>query len=274
MGVSRTESGSLSARRRSSAFSLSGRRLSLPTWVISIVGGFVLWELTIDIFQPSPLIIVGPSAIFQEFMHLARTGDIWLHVGVSLRAFVLGYAVSAAIAVPLGLIMGASRIVRNYLDPWVNALYATPSVSLAPLFIVWLGFGMSSKVAIVALLAFFPIIINTTAGVLAVDKDLREVGAAFGANRLETFVHLLLPGSVPYIMAGLRLAIGRGLVGVVVADLFGASSGLGYLILTAAQNFNTATVFVGTIILAMLGVALSSLLHLIERRVAPWRVEG
>lgn len=250
------------------------RRRRPPHALISVVGGISVWQLAIWILEPNPLIIVGPTDVIRDFMDMLASGEIWRHLGVSLRAFSIGYIVCALISIPLGLFIGTNRMVRAYVDPWISALYATPSISLAPLFIVWLGFGVASKVAIVALVAFFPMIINTIAGVLAVDKDLREVGITFDANQIETFFHILLPGSLPYIVAGLRLAIGRGLVGVVVADLFGASSGLGYLILNAAQRFNTSRIFVATMILALLGVTLNSLVLRIEKRVSNWRPDA
>lgn len=249
------------------------RRVRLPRSVISVVVGFLIWEVLVRVSGVSSLIIVGPSAILAEFWELVSTGELWRHFRISMVAFVIGYGVSAALGILLGLAMGANRFLRDYLDPWVSGLYATPSVSLAPLFIVWLGFGVASKVGIVALVAFFPVIINTLAGVLAVDRDLREVGIAYRATRTETFVHVLLPGSLPYILTGLRLAVGRGLVGVVVADLFGASAGLGFLIVNAASVFNTARIFVATIILALLGVALSALIQAVERRTVTWRFE-
>lgn len=251
----------------------SARRRSLVRGLISVVVVLAAWEAAVRIFQPSTVIIVAPSAIPSAFWELARTGELWKHFSVSMRQFLLGYGLAVALAIPLGLFMGASRRAHDYGDPWLMALYATPNVALAPLFVIWLGFGDSAHVAIIALVAFFPVIINTIDGVHAVERDLREVGIAFRANRREVFSRIDLPGALPYIFTGLRLAMARALVGIVVADLFGAQAGLGYLILTSSQLFQTANVFVGVLILAALGVGLTFLLRYLQKRLTPWQVE-
>jgi NitT/TauT family transport system permease protein len=250
-----------------------GRRRSLIRGCVSVVAVLALWEAAVRIFEPSTVIIVGPSAIPAAFWSLAETGELWRHFSVSMRQFVLGYVLAVALAIPLGLWMGASRRAHDYGDPWLTALYATPNVALAPLFVIWLGFGDRAHVAIIALVAFFPVIINTIDGVHAVERDLREVGIAFRANKREAFSRIDLPGSLPYIFTGLRLAMARALVGIVVADLFGAQAGLGYLILTSSQLFQTANVFVGVLILAALGVGLTYGLRYLQKKLSPWQLE-
>jgi NitT/TauT family transport system permease protein len=249
------------------------RRLSLIRGFVSVAVVLAAWEAAVRIFEPSTVIIVAPSAIPSAFWTLAESGELWHHFSVSMRQFLLGYLVAAAVAIPLGLWMGASRRAHDYGDPWLTGLYATPSVALAPLFVIWLGFGDPAHVAIIALVAFFPVIINTIDGVHAVERDLREVGIAFRANRREVFSRIDLPGAMPYIFTGLRLALARALVGIVVADLFGAQAGLGYLILTSSQLFQTANVFVGVLILAALGVGLTFALRLLQKKLTPWQVE-
>lgn len=249
------------------------RRQSMIRGAISIVVVLAAWEAAVRIFNPSTVIIVPPSAIPGAFWSLAETGELWRHFSVSMRQFLLGYLLAAALAIPLGLWMGASRRAHDYGDPWLTALYATPSVALAPLFVIWLGFGDRAHVAIIALVAFFPVIINTVDGVHAVERDLREVGIAFRANKREVFMRIDLPGAMPYIFTGLRLAMARALVGIVVADLFGAQAGLGYLILTSSQLFQTANVFVGVLILAALGVGLTWALRYLQKRLTPWQLE-
>jgi ABC-type nitrate/sulfonate/bicarbonate transport system permease component len=253
-----------------------GAALGAPTLrrgLVSVVAVLSLWEAAVRIFEPSTVIIVGPSAIPPAFIDLALSGALWEHFSTSMRQFALGYVVAALIAIPLGLFMGASRRAHDYGDPWLTALYATPSVALAPLFIIWLGFGDASHVSIIALVAFFPVIINTVDGVHAVERDLTEVGVAFRASRREVFWQVHLPGAMPYIFTGLRLAMARALVGIVVADLFGAQAGLGYLILTSSQLFQTANLFVGVVILAALGVLFTSGLRALQKRLTPWQVE-
>lgn len=251
----------------------AAKRRSLVRGFISVAIVLAAWEAAVRIFEPSTVIIVAPSALPPAFWALAETGELWTHFRVSMKQFLLGYVLASALAIPLGLWMGASRRAHDYGDPWLTALYATPNVALAPLFIIWLGFGDTSHIAIIALVAFFPVIINTIDGVHAVERDLREVGIAFRANKREVFALVDLPGAMPYIFTGLRLAMARALVGIVVADLFGAQAGLGYLILTSAQLFATADVFVGVLILAALGVGLTWMLRALQKKLTPWQIE-
>jgi NitT/TauT family transport system permease protein len=222
------------------------------------------------VLDPNPISLVGPIAVVEAFVRLAEDGTLWRDFTVSMQQFSLGFLLAAAIAIPLGLVMGASRRAYDYGDPWLTILYTTPNVALAPLFIIWLGFGNASHVAIIALVAIFPILINTIDGVRAVEAEWSEVGAAFRANRPEVFAKIDLPGSLPYIFTGLRLSLARALVGVVVADLFGASAGLGYLLLNSAQAFQTADVFVAVSVLAMLGVFLTAALRFLQNKLMPW----
>jgi NitT/TauT family transport system permease protein len=259
-------------RRPGKRSSGKGRR-SIVRGTISVVVVLLAWELAVRVFKPSTVIIVAPSAIPSAFYDLAKSGELWTHFSVSMRQFLLGYVLASLIAIPLGLWMGASRRAHDYGDPWLTALYATPNVALAPLFVIWLGFGDPAHVAIIALVAFFPVIINTIDGVHTVERDLREVGIAFRANRREVFWQVDLPGAMPYIFTGLRLAMARALVGIVVADLFGAQAGLGYLILTSSQLFQTANVFVGVLILAALGVGLTWGLRYLQAKLTPWQVD-
>src|SRR5262249_49350656 len=152
-----------------------------------------------------------------------------------------GFGLAAVAGIALGAAMGASAPVRDYLEPAFAALYSTPIVALAPLFIAWFGIGEASKIAVIFLYAVFPIVVNTTAGVRHVDRDLLDLARAYCANRPQTFVTVLLPAALPHLIGGLRLGVARGVVAVVVAELFGASAGLGFLILEAGQTFATAT---------------------------------
>jgi ABC-type nitrate/sulfonate/bicarbonate transport system permease component len=195
-----------------------------------------------------------------------QTGVIWEDLLVSLQAFGAGYGLAALAAIPLGLAIGSSRMLHQWANPWVNALYATPIIGLAPLFIIIFGFGVTAKIAVVIALVVFPILINTVSGARAVSGDHKELAVVYRANRLETFLRVLFPGSIPFILTGLRLAVGRGLIGVVVADLFGATSGLGLNLQRSAQAFNTVDIFAVTVLLAFLGIVLSGLLEYWERR--------
>lgn len=238
--------------------------------VASVIVGLGIWEGVYRLFHVSPLVLAPPSAVAAEFVALAQAGTLANDIAVSAKQFFLGYTVASLFAVGMGLLLGINARFRYVANPWVQALYATPTVSLAPLFIIWLGFGLLSKAMIVGLLVFFPVLINTSEGVRSLDAHLVDVASAFGTNRTEFFWKVVLPATQPHIFTGLRLAVARGIIGLVVGDLFGSNQGLGYLILNASQLFNTPMLFVGTVILAVAGVMLTGLLSVAERLVSPW----
>ncbi|WP_182358473.1 ABC transporter permease [Tomitella gaofuii] len=242
------------------------RRLRTPYGLISILCGLLLWEVLVRVFEPSDLIIVAPTAIVRTLTSMFTSGSIWPDLTISMQGFAAGYVLAAIIAIPLGLAIGASRMLYKWANPWVNALYSTPIIGLAPLFIIIFGFDLQSKIAVVFALVVFPILINTVSGARAVSTDHKELAIVFGASRMETFRKVLLPGALPFILTGLRLAIGRGLIGVVVADLFGASAGLGLNLLQSAQSFNTPKIFAVTLLLAFLGIAFTAVIEFFERR--------
>jgi NitT/TauT family transport system permease protein len=175
------------------------------------------------------------------------------------------------IGIFLGLVLGTSAGARTAISPWVSALYATPIVALSPLLILWFGLGLTSKIVVVFLVAVFPVMVNTQTGIESADEKLVETARAFGASQIQIFAKILLPSALPFIVAGLRLGVGRALVGVVVAELFGARAGLGYLITVSSSVFDMGALFAAVVILAASGVISSYLLRLLEKRLAPWR---
>lgn len=228
--------------------------------------GLLLWEFLVRVLQPNPLTIVAPTVILRTLRELGASGELWPHLTASMTALAIGYVACAVVAIPLGLVLGTFDRMYKYSAPWISALYATPIIALAPVVIINFGFGVTSKVVVVALSALFPILINTIAGARTVQGDMRDVGTVFMASRSETFRLIVAPGALTFILTGLKLAVGRALIGVVVADLFGASQGLGLMLLEAAQAFDTARLYVVVTILAVLGVGLTSFVAVFERR--------
>ena len=167
--------------------------------------------------------------------------------------------------------MGRYRTLYYALDPFLIALYATPGVALIPLIMLWLGLGLPAKVVIIFEACFFPIVINTFAGVRNVSRANVDVARAYGASERQVLRLVLLPSSLPFIMAGIRLAVGRGVIGMVVAEFFTSLSGLGSLIIIFENAFATAKLFVPVITLSLLGVSLTTLAQILERRLAPWK---
>ncbi|MCA1220755.1 ABC transporter permease [Streptomyces sp. 8L] len=241
------------------------RRLLLP--LISIVAGLAVWQLVITVFSPNPLAVVGPDQIVRDATTLFRTGTLGPDIGLSLAQLLIGLAIATVAGVVTGLLLGTNRWIGAALGPWVTALYTIPVIAVAPLVIVGLGFGFTSKVAIVAASGFFPLAINTQAGAATViGGGLRDVTRSFRADSFETLCFLTLPGTTPYILTGLRLAIGRSLIALVAADLFGSTSGLGYLIISGQQNLKTDDVYVGVVTLSVIGIVLTALVAFFERR--------
>jgi NitT/TauT family transport system permease protein len=250
------------------------RRRELPGWVIttfSIVLLLVLWQWLGR--EVNPALGTYPTAVAAAFWQLAVSGELWKALASSLQPFAAGYALSIAVGVPLGLAIGRSRLLENGLGIYVTAGNAMPLVAFVPLLVLWLGLGFWVKTVIVFLMSMFPIAINTWLGVRAVPKTLIEVGRSFVAPGHVIMRRIVLPATLPYIMAGIKLAVGRAVVAMVIAEFFTAISGLGGIIITSANNFETATMFVPIIVIMLLATLLNQLVGWIERRVAPWQFE-
>jgi NitT/TauT family transport system permease protein len=246
----------------------------VPSWVItvgSLVALLGVWEIFgRDI---NPVFGSYPSAIAEAFWELARTGKLWAAMLDSLRPFLLGYALAIVIGVPIGLVIGRFRVVEAAVGIYITAGYAMPLVALVPLLVLWLGLGFAVKVAVVFLMSVFPICINTWLGVTAVPKTLIEVGKSFVAPDSVILRRIILPATLPYIMAGIRLAVGRAVVAMVIAEFFTSISGLGAIIITSANNFDTATMFVPIVVLMVMAIGLNYLIGAVEQFVAPWQAE-
>ena len=252
----------------------TAERKPLPRWMITVASVTILlivWEIFGR--RINPVFGSYPSAIAEAFWELVVTGQLWSALYDSLRPFVIGYALAILIGVPLGLFIGGFRAAEAALGLYITAGYAMPLVALVPLLILWLGLGFAVKVAVIFLMALFPICINTWLGVTAVPKTLIEVGKSFVAPDTVILRRIILPATLPYIMAGIRLAVGRAVVGMVIAEFFTTISGLGAVIINSANNFDTATMFVPIIILMVMAIGLNWLIGFVERWVAPWQAE-
>ena len=237
----------------------------------SVFGGLLIWELISRFVVGNKLFLAAPSQVVVAFIELSRSGELSKHIYISGLEFLLGYSVACILGILLGLAMAQSTSAKQALQPWVSGLYATPTVALAPLFILWFGIGIMSKVVVVAVLVIFPVVINTEAGLRTTSPQLIETVRSFGASARQIFFKVSLPSALPFIFAGLKLGIGRGLIGVVVAELFGSRAGLGQLISQSAETFNMPALFAGVTILAAAGIAMTSGFGWLERKLIPWR---
>jgi NitT/TauT family transport system permease protein len=221
--------------------------------------------------RTDPILFTYPTAIVLAFVQLLRSGELLRQMLVSLSALGAGFGLSLIFGVTLGLAMGRSRLAEAICEPHVNALYATPQVALIPLLMMWLGLGFGIKVAIIFLFAFFPILINTASGAKNVSASMVEVGRAYLASPRQITSKIVFPAALPFIMAGVRIAIGRGVVGMIVAELFTAITGLGAMLSLYGNIFETAKMFVVIIVLAVLGVALIQGAQALEKKMARWK---
>jgi NitT/TauT family transport system permease protein len=232
----------------------------------------VIWELVGNIFQLiNPMFMSAPSLIGKAAFDMFASGEIYHDLYVSGVELFWGYFISAAVAVPFGIAIGWYKKMSYILDPFVNAMNATPRVALLPLVIIWLGIGILSKVGIIFLGAVFPILINTRDGVKTTPANLLTAARSFGASEWLLFKTVVLPSTIPFILTGLRLGLGRAIVGVMVGELYAATAGIGFMITVAGATFQTDKVFVGVLVFALTGMIGTEMLTRVERRFDKWR---
>lgn len=251
-------------------FYLNNEKKILGTSAVVIF--LTIWELAGNTFQLiNPMFMSAPSLIFKAAVQMFGSGEIWNDLYVSGVEFAWGYALSVAVAIPFGIAIGWYRKLAYIFDPFVNAMNATPRVALLPLVIIWLGIGILSKVGIIFLGAVFPILINTRDGVKTTPFNLLTAARSFGASEWQIFKSVVLPSTVPFILTGLRLGVGRALIGVMVGELYAATAGIGFMITVAGATFQTDKVFVGVLIFALSGMIAMEMLTKFESRFDKWR---
>jgi NitT/TauT family transport system permease protein len=239
--------------------------------IVSVTLFMIAWEEVVRLGMVNPLFTSSPTRIVSTFLLMGREGALVKDIRVSGTEFVIGYSLAIVVGILVGVAMGWYRDVSAALQPFVSALYSTPRIALVPLFIIWLGIGIWSKVAVVFLVAMFQILISTEAGVRAADESLIRTARSFGAKDRQIFTTIVLPGAVPFLIAGLRLGLGQALVGIVVGELYAATAGIGYEIAVAGQTFQTDRVFVGIVIIATAAVLMMWALRQFELRFESWK---
>ncbi len=246
------------------------RRLWLALCSVLFLTG--CWEFVLTyIFPVDPFFFTKPSLIGVAFKEQIQGSKLWHDLAVSSQAFLWGFTFAVIVGIPVGLVMGWRKRVEYSLDPFLTALYASPLVALAPLFIIVFGVGVLGKAALVFLLAIFPFIFNTFAGVKSTDALLINVIRSFGGTEKDLYLKVILPSTMPYIIAGARIAIGRGLVGIIVGEFYAASEGIGFAISQAGDTYRLPDMFVGIIILSLIAIILTELMRRLELTLAPWR---
>jgi len=242
-------------------------RINIVTWrLIALAIFLVVWHLAS--IPAGKLLLPSPLDVIPAFWDLLRSGQLITATANSLVVFVAGYALAIVTGVALGVLMGGIPKVGATLEIYVNALNATPRVAFIPFIILWFGLGTNAKIIVVWFQAVMPIVINTYAGVQNTDPDLLEAARSFGAKRSQLFRHIMLPGALPYIVTGLRLGGANAMVGTVIAELYTALSGLGYMIAQFGGTFQTAKYFAPVLVLSGMGMVISQSLKVVERRLA------
>jgi NitT/TauT family transport system permease protein len=267
-GASSTES---SRRSRMPARSMRSPLSPTTKWALrlaSVIAIALAWELYGR--AVSPVLLSYPTAISGAFVEMIADGTLPKALGESLVVLGAGSVIGITAGLVIGLAAGRNQVFATLIELPLNALYATPSVALIPVIVVWFGFGPTAKTVVVILFVLFPVLINTMRGVQEVDRELVEVARSFCSGERRMWFDLILPSALPYVVTGLRLSIGRALIGVIVAEFFTAFAGLGYLIVTSANSFQTARTFVPILVIAAMGVLLTALLEFVERRLVRW----
>jgi NitT/TauT family transport system permease protein len=247
-------------------------RLLLPT--ATLIAFLLLWELIVRAGHYPAFILPSPGLVGQKLLVVAANGTLWHHSAVTLGEVLGGLALGVAVATPLGYVLAKSISVERAISPYLVASQAIPIVAIAPLLVIWFGPGLLSKVLISALIVFFPILINTVAGLRSVPADLRDLMRALHATRWQMFTKLEVPAAMPVLLAGLKVGATLSVIGAVVGEFAGAKAGLGVMINVADGQYDTARMFVGVLALVVMALTLYGLVALLERRVLRWRKAG
>lgn len=253
------------------SFKISRTAVDRIMSIVSPLALLLIWEIAARLGWIDVRFFPAPSKIFATMMQLIENGQLWTHLKASMYRLFWGFIFGGAPALVLGICMGLNRTLRSVMEPIVAATYPVPKSAILPLILLIFGLGEASKIVMVAIGLFFPILINTMAGVLEIPKIHFDVARNFGAGRIQTFLKVALPGALPLIMTGVKLGVGLGLVLIALAEMVGARSGLGYMMWNAWEILSVETMYVGLIVISALGILFTLILNEIERFLVPWK---
>lgn len=239
--------------------------------LVSIVVVLVVWEILARSFLENDLLMPAPSGVARAFWKLAVSGELNRHFAATLLEFGYGFSAACLIGIPLGYLMGMHKWLEEWMDPWIATLYSIPIITFVPLIIIWFGIGMFSKVVVVFKITVVELILNTAAGVKTIDPLWLEVSKSFRLSRWKTTYKVRLPAALPFIVTGMRLGVGRALLGVIAAELLASNAGLGYLLRDASETWDSPKLFVTVVLLAIMGIVSFTLIKKGEQKLAPWR---
>ncbi|MEY9866540.1 ABC-type nitrate/sulfonate/bicarbonate transport system permease component [Peribacillus sp. B2I2] len=242
--------------------------------VASVLIFMLLWEVASQNEWINPLFISSPIEIAQAAVLMVQEISFWENMKVSGYEFVAGFVLAILIGIPIGVLSGWNANFNAVVNPFISGLYVTPKVALLPVIIIAFGIGPASKIVIVFLMAFFPIVMSAQKAMLTLDQNLIKAARTFNASEFQIFKTIALPSTVPFLLNGVRLGIGQGLIAVVVGELFASTAGIGYQLTSNGQNLQTDRMFVGVLVITITGIILTSLLGIIERRFSSWKPEN
>ena len=246
-------------------------RKEISRGCISILAGLVIWEILTRLLLENELLIPPPSSVLQSFWTLLLNGQLKKHFLATLLEFAYGFSTACVIGVLLGYWMGMYKWFDEIMDPWIATLYSIPIITIVPLIIIWFGIGMLSKIIVVFKLTAVAIALNTAAGIKAIEPTWLELATSLRLTHWQTTYKIRFPAVLPYIITGMRLGVGRALLGVIAAELIAANSGLGYLLRDASETWDSPKLFVTVILLALIGLSSFVLIKKTEQKLAPWR---
>ncbi|QQK81122.1 ABC transporter permease [Salicibibacter cibi] len=247
------------------------RKKGLVISTFSVISFLLIWEIASYNEWVNPLFISSPIEIGQASIGMIQDPTFWGNMSVSGYQFGVGFLLAMAVGIPMGILSGWNSTVNSLVIPFISALYVTPKVALLPVIIIAFGIGPASKIVIVFLMAFFPIVMSAQKAMNTLDQDLIKAARSFTANDIQIFKTIALPSTVPFLLNGIRLGIGQGLIAVVVGEMFASTAGIGYQLTSDGQNLQTDQMFVGVLVITLTGVTLTALLGLIERRFSRWK---
>ena len=239
--------------------------------IVSIICGLLIWELLAQILLENELLIPPPSSVLRSLWTLTVNGQLNHHLSATLWEFSWGFSTACVVGVVLGYMMGMYKWFDELMDPWIAALYSIPIIAIVPIIIIWFGIGILSKIIVVFKITVVAIILNTAAGIKSIDPVWLELAKSMRLSSWETTYKIRFPAAVPFIITGMRLGVGRALLGVIVAELLAANAGLGYMLRDASETWDSPKLFVTVILLAAMGLISFNLIKRFEHRLAPWR---
>jgi NitT/TauT family transport system permease protein len=256
--------------RRDRRIDVHGRWADRAILLLTLVGFLGAWELAVRWLAVATIVLPTPSAIGVALWNLFQVGTLAKHLGVTLSEILIGFGLGAVAGITLGALIALSSILRRILYPYIIVLQVVPKVAIAPLFVIWLGFGIESKILMAVLISFFPLLVNTIAGLQNVQPEYLDLMTAVKARRWETFRYVRFPSALPYLFAGLEAGIVLAVIGAIVGEFVGASVGLGYLIMLYNANLNVPGVFAVLVVLSAVGLILHAAVVYCRRRIVFW----